>query len=198
MLKSVPPPARWFQRTTTTTTAMAGGGGFGGQLNHRCCWRTNSNSMMMMSRRGFWTLEGGNQHHSHHRSPKRRHGGTGKSISTRFEERANSTKRWRDECCYDDIYAPSSRLGRSVTNGTTFATRALAENGHDDDRASSSKKGKEEEVQFFFVERISPTEKNAFCDLGHHTRSIFTNHRNNRDENPKPLDKDRDTINTAS
>ena len=60
------------------------------------------------------------------------------------------------------------------------------------------KKGKEEEVQFFFVERISPTEKNAFCDLGHHTRSIFTNHRNNRDENPKPLDKDRDTINTAS
>ena len=149
MLKSVPPPARWFQRTTTTTT-MAGGGGFGGQLNHnRCCWRTNSNSMMtmMMSRRGFWTLEGGHQHHFHHRSPKRRHGGTGKSISTRFEERANSTKRWRDECCYDDIYAPSSRLGRSVTNGTTFATRALAENGHDDDHASSAKKEKEEEEE---------------------------------------------------
>ena len=34
-----------------------------------------------------------------------------------------------------------------MTNGTTFATRALAENGHDDDHASSAKKEKEEEEE---------------------------------------------------
>ena len=93
-----------------------GGGGFGGQLNHnRCCWRTNSNSMMtmMMSKDAVFGPSKG-VISTIFTTGRRRDDTVGreKSISTRFEEKANSTKRWRDECCYDDSPRTRRRASR--------------------------------------------------------------------------------------